>query len=245
MDAKLTDQYQNEKWKAAQIYRVRLSGMVSGQHVRKIAGPLTTRIFPEFVTEPNPFDSQSTFGGTLPPVSNKIAGVWPRTSGRSHFGRHRFRLCGRIPLCAEWNRIDSAAVPHRDVSVWTGKKTSVVAGTGFPVFSLRCSRTSLASVAIPALSYSGNLWGWTPQIRIEHRIDFSENVSPFYFRPEFLIRLPATVPFFAIRPIPFVGRAIRPAGVCRPNRVEPSHISGRNMTFGEGALLWPAILVVY
>jgi hypothetical protein len=32
----------------------------------------------------------------------------------------------------------------------------------------------LSTLAIPALSYSGNLWSWTPQIRIEHRFALSE-----------------------------------------------------------------------
>src|SRR5208282_2266050 len=32
---------------------------------------------------------------------------------------------------------------------------------------------SLASLAIPAFSYAGNLWNWTPQVRIEHRINLA------------------------------------------------------------------------
>ena len=32
---------------------------------------------------------------------------------------------------------------------------------------------------MPALTYSGNLWSWTPQLRVEHRFEFSNhsNVS--------------------------------------------------------------------
>jgi len=36
------------------------------------------------------------------------------------------------------------------------------------------SPTSYATVAIPALSASGNLWAWSPQLRVEQRIPFSE-----------------------------------------------------------------------
>src|SRR5487761_1899502 len=32
-------------------------------------------------------------------------------------------------------------------------------------------------LATPALSYAGNLWSWTPQVRIEHRIALSETSS--------------------------------------------------------------------
>jgi hypothetical protein len=32
------------------------------------------------------------------------------------------------------------------------------------------SPTSFASLAVPALTYAGNLWSWVPQIRVEHRV---------------------------------------------------------------------------
>jgi hypothetical protein len=48
-----------------------------------------------------------------------------------------------------------------------------VAGQDIPFFS-PLSPTSIASLALPAMSYSGNLWTWTPQVRVEHRIDVSE-----------------------------------------------------------------------
>ena len=32
------------------------------------------------------------------------------------------------------------------------------------------SPTSFASLAVPAFGYAGNLWGWIPQVRVEHRI---------------------------------------------------------------------------
>jgi hypothetical protein len=34
--------------------------------------------------------------------------------------------------------------------------------------------TSLATLAQAALSYAGNLWAWTPQVRVEHRIRLSD-----------------------------------------------------------------------
>jgi hypothetical protein len=35
------------------------------------------------------------------------------------------------------------------------------------------SPTSFATLAVPALSYAGNLWSWVPQIRVEHRVALS------------------------------------------------------------------------
>src|SRR6185312_4508322 len=39
------------------------------------------------------------------------------------------------------------------------------------------SPTSFASLAIPAFSYAGNLWGWIPQVRLEHRFNLAEGQS--------------------------------------------------------------------
>jgi hypothetical protein len=39
------------------------------------------------------------------------------------------------------------------------------------------SPTSFASLAIPALTYAGNLWSWVPQIRVEHRVALGEESS--------------------------------------------------------------------
>ena len=57
---------------------------------------------------------------------------------------------------------------------WTN--TSVVVGQDAIFFS-PTSPTSFASLAIPALSSAGNLWGWIPQIRVEHRVALGEDSS--------------------------------------------------------------------
>jgi hypothetical protein len=51
-------------------------------------------------------------------------------------------------------------------------KASIVAGQEAPFVSPR-SPTSLASTAYPALSAAGNLWTWTPQLHVDHRIAIS------------------------------------------------------------------------
>jgi hypothetical protein len=52
------------------------------------------------------------------------------------------------------------------------KQTSVIAGQD-SLFISPLSPTSFASLATPPFAYAGNLWGWTPQLRIEHRIDLT------------------------------------------------------------------------
>ena len=53
------------------------------------------------------------------------------------------------------------------------EKTTTQAGIAEPLIS-PLSPTSYATVAEPALSASGNLWAWSPQIRVEQRIPFSD-----------------------------------------------------------------------
>jgi hypothetical protein len=57
-------------------------------------------------------------------------------------------------------------------------RTTIVAGQDTPFIS-PLSPTSLAAIALPAFSYSGNLWTWTPQVRIERRVTLAEDSSLF------------------------------------------------------------------
>ncbi len=52
------------------------------------------------------------------------------------------------------------------------KDTSVIAGQD-QLFLSPIAPTSFASVIVPPLSYAGNLWAWTPQLRVEHRYALS------------------------------------------------------------------------
>src|SRR5262249_32156509 len=53
---------------------------------------------------------------------------------------------------------------------------SVVAGQDGLFFSPN-SPTSFASLATPLFSYAGNLWNWTPQVRVEHKFTLGEESS--------------------------------------------------------------------
>jgi len=52
-------------------------------------------------------------------------------------------------------------------------QTSLVGGQDAPFFS-PLSPTSFASLGYPAFADAGNLWTWTPQVRVEHRLNISE-----------------------------------------------------------------------
>jgi len=57
---------------------------------------------------------------------------------------------------------------------WTDR--SIMAGVEPPIFAPR-EPSSLAQVEYPPLSGAGNLWAWTPQVRFEQKIRFSDETG--------------------------------------------------------------------
>jgi len=53
------------------------------------------------------------------------------------------------------------------------ERTTAQVGIAEPLIT-PLSPTSYATIAMPGLSASGNLWAWSPQLRVEQRIPFSE-----------------------------------------------------------------------
>jgi hypothetical protein len=51
--------------------------------------------------------------------------------------------------------------------------TSIVAGQD-SLFISPLAPSSYASLLVPAFNYAGNLWAWTPQVRVEHRFALSD-----------------------------------------------------------------------
>lgn len=90
------------------------------------------------------------------------------------------------------------------------RNTSLTIGQDSPFFS-PLSPTSYASVAEPGLSWAGNLWVWTPQVTLEHRISAGEGSH------------------FALQ-----------AGILDPLTEEIPPLEGRQSTAGESTRL-PAI----
>jgi hypothetical protein len=109
--------------------------------------------------------------------------------------------------------------------------TSLIAGQDFLFFS-PLAPTSLASFAVPALSYAGNLWAWTPQVRVEHRIHFSEN-SSLLLQAGILDSLSGDLPYSQYERYPSWGEESgQPAYAGRVAWSE--RVFGQDMTLGTG-----------
>jgi hypothetical protein len=96
----------------------------------------------------------------------------PSLAGARSSADVQFDFAGGFPSTP--NGINFGLVRMQTASVrldW--EHTSVIGGQD-SLFISPLSPTSFASLATPAFAYAGNLWGWTPQLRIEHRFDLSD-----------------------------------------------------------------------
>jgi hypothetical protein len=173
IDAKVNDQYQT-KVESGSKYRVRLSGIVL-LNLYDNRGLVDNQDFPEVAQPPgdNPlFVSPSSFGATLRQSQIKLQAFGPDLAGARTSADVEFDFAGGFP--DEWNGVATGIVRMRTATMrldWTN--TSIIAGQDH-LFFAPLAPTSLATLATPALSYAGNLWGWTPQVRVEHRFHLSD-----------------------------------------------------------------------
>jgi hypothetical protein len=170
---KLDDQYQT-KVEAASKYRLRLSGIVL-LNLFSNRGYVDRQDVPAWAIPEIPNVSGQTFGASMRQSEIGLEVFGPRFAGARTSGNLQLDFDGgaaNVP-----NGVNFGLVRLRTASLrmdW--ENTSIVAGQDNAFFS-PLSPTSFASLALPAFSYSGNLWGWIPQVRIEHRFNLSEGQS--------------------------------------------------------------------
>ena len=173
LSSKLDDQYQT-KVEAASKYRIRLSGIVL-LNLFSNRGYMDSQDVPTWAIPEIPNVSGQTFGASMRQSEIGLEVFGPHLLGARASGNLQLDFAGGSPNTP--NGVNFGLVRLRIASMrmdW--KNTSIVAGQDNAFFS-PLSPTSFASLAVPAFSYAGNLWGWIPQVRIEHRFDLSEGQS--------------------------------------------------------------------
>lgn len=171
LGAKIEDQYQT-KIESTSKYRVKLSGMAL-LNVFASRGGANNLDVPSQARAP--MDTNARFGATVRQSSLGLEVFGPEVAGASTKADIETDFFGglpNVPNGVTWGLVRLRTAGFR--LDWP--RTSLVAGQYAPFFS-PLSPTSLASVAYPAFADSGNLWTWTPQVRIEHRFRFSETSS--------------------------------------------------------------------
>jgi hypothetical protein len=173
LSEKVDQQYQT-KLESASKYRVRFSGIVLF-NIFANSGYPDNQDLPTWIQRPDPMDSSGSVGGTLRQSILGFEVFGPEVFGARSSGNVNFDFGGGFP--ATYNGVNSGLVRLRTADVrldW--KNTAVIAGQD-ALFIAPQAPTSFASLIVPALTYQGNLWSWTPQLRIDHRFEFSDHSS--------------------------------------------------------------------
>jgi hypothetical protein len=173
LSGKVDEQYQT-KIESASKYRMRLSGIVLLNLFSNV-GTVDNADIPHIAYGTQPGVSGGSFGGTLRQSQIGLEVFGPQIAGARTKADIQFDLAGGFAQTL--NGVNAGLMRLRTGTMrldWA--HTSIVTGQDGLFFSPN-SPTSFASLAIPAFSYSGNLWGWVPQLRVEHRFSVGENSS--------------------------------------------------------------------
>lgn len=168
--AKVDEQYQT-KVETASKYRARLHGIVLMNAFRSV-GNSDSLDLPSYAEPLFPGWPTSTVGATLRQSEVGIEIFGPDIAGARSSANLQLDFSGGFPSTG--NGVDFGIVRLQTANLrldW--ENTSVVVGQD-SLFISPLSPTSFASLALPTFAAAGNLWGWTPQIRVEHRFIVSD-----------------------------------------------------------------------
>jgi hypothetical protein len=228
IDAKVNDQYQT-KVESGSKYRVRLSG-IALVNLFSNRGSVNNIDFPSLATEQELLGSNSSMGGSLRQSQISLEGFGPDIAGAHTSANLKFDFAGGQLVSP--NGAVMGGVRFRTGTFrmdWAD--TSIIAGQD-ALFFAPIAPTSIATLAEPALSYAGNLWGWTPQLRVEHRVTFSEK-SHLLLQGGILDALSGDVPFESYERTPSWGeQSGQPAFAGRVAWSQSTF--GENWTLGAG-----------
>jgi len=167
---RLEEQYQT-KVESASRYRTKLTGIVLLNAFRN-DGRVENIELPGLALRPSATDTGGTFGITALQSAVGFEAYGPEVGGgRVSAGLQMdfFGISQNSPQSASWGSLRLRTATVR--ADWA--RTSLVVGQDTPFVS-PLSPTSVASLAYPAFFYSGNLWNWIPQVRIDHRMRVAE-----------------------------------------------------------------------
>ncbi len=169
LGSKIDEQYQT-KVESASKYRARLHGIVLMNAFHTVGNPDNLDL-PTFAQQVQPgFQSAST-GATLRQSEIGLEIFGPRLAGAKTSADIQLDFAGGFPNTG--NGVNFGIVRLQTANVrFDWGHTSIVAGQD-SLFISPLAPTSFASLSIPTFAFAGNLWGWTPQLRVERRFSLS------------------------------------------------------------------------
>ncbi len=170
LNAKVDDQYQT-KIESGSKYRVRLSGLAL-INALSTRGSVDSLDLPRYAISRRLGDSKGSFAVSARQSRLDLQVFGPEWNGAKTTGDMSFDFWGGFPTTSEG--LTSGLIRLRTARLSLDfANTTIVAGQDTPFFSPG-SPTSLASSSYPAFSSAGNIWTWTPEIHVEHRVALSE-----------------------------------------------------------------------
>jgi hypothetical protein len=170
LGSKVDEQYQT-KVESASKYRARLHGIVLMNAFRNLGGS-DNLDFPDYAQPVPPGTSFSTLGATLRQSEIGFEIFGPNIAGARTSADIQLDFAGGFPTTG--NGVDFGIVRLQTASLrFDWAHTSIIAGQD-SLFISPLSPTSFASLATPTFAYAGNLWAWTPQLRVERRFSLSD-----------------------------------------------------------------------
>ena len=228
LSAKLEELHQT-KVESGSKYPVRLSGIVL-LNLFSNHGVVDNLDFPILAVTDRPIDTRGSFGGSLRQSLLSLEVFGPEVRGAKIGAEIQFDFAGGSP-----NTLGGVTLglPRLRTGVvrMTWPSTTLVAGQDAPFFS-PLSPSSIATLALPAFSYTGNLWSWIPQVRLEHRLDLT-NKSSVLLQGGILDSVSGESPSSQSMRTPQAGEASRQPAYA--SRIAWSrHAFGREITLGFG-----------
>lgn len=173
LSAKVQEQYQT-KVESSSKYRIRLSGLVLLNTFAN-RGSVDNIDFPAIVATGSTYSNHGSVGAGMRQSLLGFDAFGPQIKGGQVTADVQFDFAGGFPYASDGVTFGLPRLRTGNLRL-TWPKTTLAAGQDVPFIS-PLSPSSLASIALPALSYSGNLWTWTPQIRVEHHLDLTDKSS--------------------------------------------------------------------
>lgn len=180
LNARVTEQRQT-KVESGSKFRLKLSGLALF-NAFSTAGAVDNIDVPSLAVPRVAGSSAGALGASLRQSILGLTGYGPVIWGAKTSADLQMDFFGGLPsgYGAETSGIARLRIARTRFD-W--ENTSVVAGLDYPFFSPNLPSTYM-SVAEPGFASAGNLWNWTPTIRVEQR--FGGTLSPFKVEAGFL-----------------------------------------------------------
>ena len=169
-------QHEQIKVESASKYPLRLTGLILFNAFSN-AGVVDNVEVPTLALPRQPGCSHGSAGATMQQTLIGLEATGPTFAGARSFAEVSMDFFGGTTTNEYGYTYSTGVVRMRQAQVrldWN--KTTLQAAYTVPLIS-PLSPTSYATVAEPAFSASGNLWTWSPQVRVEQRFALSDDRS--------------------------------------------------------------------